>query len=471
MSRIYVLMKSAALVGCLAMGGHAVAAQATVGLMSGRNVTGEVVADNEETIQLRTEYGDLTFRKMDIKSLTYQGGAPNFGSAGGSSAGANPFGGSASTNVFGGAGATPAPVDTSSANPFAIPADGSTFNPFEATTGTITEEVSVAAPAGIDPPEVPQIWDAVLFDIREGSTARVKAGPGVAAETVAEDRNLQNGASIETASLPVRIVFKNGVDVARIAPGSLVRVVESGADRIDIDLQRGAVWMDLATTDSPQTVRVNTPIAWVQATGGGAFRVADALDHGIHVALIDGDVAVGSVSAQIDVNLKKNHMLLVRPDGAITPQTRLNRIVAQEYRGWDALAADWWEDMRTMIAETNPVGIEERVSVSELQEFLRKVGAAFGRFAEDTGHIPTNAEGFSVLVQNRGNWNEWAGPYWEGSLPPLDSWGRPMRYRVRSAMSDHMVGIVYSLGPDQIDNEGDPAADVTELVLYYQLEI
>ncbi len=475
--------------GALTLAGATAAEQATVGLTSGRSITGEVIHEDEESIQLRTEYGDLTFRLMDVQNVTRQGsGSFDFGSNafGGSPSGSsdpfgsttsstNPFGGAAAANPFG-AGASapigdpPASVPGSD-NPFAFPASGSAaFNPFAATTGELTEDISITIPAGISPPEVPQIWDAVLFDFREEGTASVRIESNAPVQTATSTTNLRQGAIIEVGELPMRVVFKNGEDIARIAPGSLIRIVESSVDSVVVDLERGAVWFDLISGGS-SSVTVNNPIAKVHASGVGAFRVADALDHGIHVALIDGDLEVASVAAQISVDLKKNSMLLVRPDGAVTPQARLNKIIAQEYRGWDSLAADWWEDMRTMIAETSPVEARGNVTVSELQSHLRKVGDAFVKFAQDTGHVPSTEEGFSILVQNRGNWDTWEGPYWEGSLPPLDCWGRPMRYKVRTARNDRSVGIVYSLGADQFDNNGDPAADVTELVLYYQLDL
>lgn len=646
-SRIQVPLKLLCAGLALAAAFPAAAEQATAVLMSGRSISGEVIGETERDIQIRTPYGDLTFRKMDLKDLqrngTFAGSSASagtfsdpsasafgaqpaggfgnnpfggaatadpfgsqpsggaFGSAapadpfgGGSAAPPDPFGGAASANPFGGAattnpfggppaasanpfgggtaappdpfgaaapadpfgdaassdpfgggppaattnpfgggtastnpfggGAAPAPSNpfggaaapspfggaassdpfggaassdpfggVASANPFggaaaASPSGGSQaapaasagipsasssepagFDPF-GTGGETAEYVSIASAPSLPAPPVPFSWDAVLFGLREGSSANVVAQPGEQPTAVVEPTNLRSGAIVDTDDLPVRVVFKNGKDVARIAPISRIRIVESSPESIVIELERGGLWLDLAADGTSRRVVVRTNTAMVEAAGGGSFRVADALDHGVHLAVVEGDVQVRSAGAQMTVRMEPNKMVIVRPDGAMTQQAPLNKVVAQEFKSWETLAADWWEDMRTMIAETNPVKAGDGVTVSGLQSYLKQVSKAFGDFAQDTGHVPTDLEGFSVLAQNSGNWERWRGPYWTGLLPPVDCWGRPMRYKLRAATSgSRAVGIVYSLGPDQRDNEGDPAADVSELILYHQL--
>jgi len=598
----------------------AFAEQATAVLASGRAISGDIISENDKEIQLRTPYGDLTFRKMDLKDLKRAGGtfgagsttpgfaspgagsafgaptgdpfgggaataspfggaasaggdpfggaatAPSgdpFGSApaggdpfgGAATAPADPFGGGASTNPFGaapapsafggapsgnpfGVGSAAAPPDpfggggasdspfggaaapapdpfgggVATANPFggapapnafggapssnpfggaaapdpfgaptvAAPAAPTTFDaPATSTTptfdpfgagGQAAEYVSLSSAPAAQAPPIPFSWDAVLFDFRPEGDATVVVQPGDPETVVTETANLRSGAVLGTGNLPTRLAFKNGRDLARVAPVSKIVIVESTPDSIVVDLRRGALWFDLSADSPARKVVVRTNNARIEATGGGAFRVADALDHGVHVAVVEGAVDVVSTGAQMAVRMQPNKMLLVRPDGAMTQQMALNKVVAQEYQSWDTLAADWWEDMRTMIAATNPVQVEKAINVGDLQKYLKNVTKAFGDFAQDTGHVPAESEGFSVLAQNAGSWDRWEGPYWTGVLPPVDCWGRPMRYKVRkSGDGGRTVGIVYSFGPDQIDNQGDPAADVAELVLYYQM--
>jgi hypothetical protein len=425
-----------------------VAAADSLVTLSGKRVEGDIIAETADTVTIRTkDYGDLRFRRLDIKEIRRSSG-PAAGSPFGSTSGANPFGGTG-TNPFG---APPADDSVSIAIPTPAP----------------TPEPMAPRPV-VARPTVPFSWDAVLFSIPAERLVSVSIQPDAPMQQVAEETTLRSGAEVMTTDSGARVVLKNGRDVVRVSPHSSIRLVESAPTQSIIELRRGSLWVEVG--DAPGNgVVVLTTNAELRSRGG-VFRVADALDRGYHVAVVEGSLSVTSRVAQARTILEAGQMLVVRPDGAITEPLALTRQVRREDVEWDSLDANWWfrMDRTAMPGEVDP--LSNLVSINDLQGYLRSIAEGFLRFAEDTGHVPTTDEAFSVLRQNTGQWSGWNGPYIKGLLPPLDSWGRPMRYLTRrTGQADNVVGIVYSTGEDNIDNQGDPSADVTEMILYYQIE-
>ncbi|MBX3729748.1 MAG: type II secretion system protein GspG [Candidatus Sumerlaeia bacterium] len=417
--------------------------------LSGKRVEGDIVAETADTVTIRTkDYGDLRFRRLDIKEIRRSSG-PGSGSPFGTTTGGNPFG-STGGNPFG------APPSTNGSVSVAIPTPAPTPEP-------MAQRPVVARP------NVPFAWDAVLYSIPAERLVSVSIQPDAPMQQVSEETSLRSGAELTTADSGARIVLKNGRDVVRVSPHSSIRLVESVPTQSVIELRRGSVWVEVAESSGNGVVLLTTNAEL--RSRGGVFRVADALDRGYHVAVVEGSLPVTSRVAQARTIIEAGQMLVVRPDGAITEPLALTRQVRREDVEWDSLEADWWfrMDRTAMPGEVDP--LSNLVSINDLQGYLRTIAEGFLRFAEDTGHVPSTEEAFSVLRQNTGQWNGWKGPYIKGLLPPLDSWGRPMRYLTRrTGQADNIVGIVYSTGEDNIDNQGDPSADVTEMVLYYQIE-
>ncbi len=462
--------------------------------VKGKRIEGDIISETDDDITLKTKYGDLRFSKLELKQIVRNNPPPrksfeSFGSA-------NPF--DESGNSGGGLGTNPlfSRQDQPTANPFKT--NDEPDNPFRPNAGSsvgniFTEDLTSTAPpsteyAGnqffdmsglegiekreITPPLVPFSWDAVLFDMGEGKAARVRLDSETSRfEEVTEDTTLRNGYIVQTLDSHARVVFKNGADMMRMAPETIIRVIESSPEKIVIDLVRGTIWFDLVSVPGNRQLFLQTNKVRVFSHYEAVFRASDALERGFQLGVISGNVEVDSKEVQMKLDVSPGHMVLVRPEGAMTPLLPADQNLTFENRAWDELPEGWWEDTSRFEIPFALYTDDTWLSMNDMPKLLGEVATAFMNFAADTGHVPTVEEAYTVLAQNTGEWENWAGPYVRGVLPPLDSWGRPLRYTVRSSQgSDRQVGIVYSVGEDNSDNGGSPSADVTEMVLYYQLE-
>ncbi|MBI5154470.1 FecR domain-containing protein [Candidatus Poribacteria bacterium] len=496
--------------------------------LAGKRVEGEIVYENESEIRLKTkEYGELRFRKRELKTVVRGRGTvdpaaaqpapgqPNPFGDGAAPAAPNPFGGpstdanpfaaavpaQAAPNPFGEAAAPGAPAATppsTSPNPFGVAAD----NPFApagvpADSGSGIQNVSAEIPRfrRIEEPALPEVpfgWDGVLFGIPEGGSVQVKQQSSDDSFTAAEaDTNLRAGGEVLTSEHKARVVLRGGKDIVRLPERTHIQLVELQDNSVTIELKRGAIWSEVAPRTGGGHFVVRTPNVTAGVTGT-VFRMSDGLDQGVSVAVLDGSVLVESLNAQIKTPVPSNFMVTVLPDGTHSPLMPLSERIRQEYEGWGnwaaesiaslggagmglggAAAAAIIEDTAAQNAQWSSEMATGNyyVSINKLGAYLKSVGDGFRGFAEDTSHVPTTEEGFTVLRNNSGNWEGWKGPYWDGSLPPLDSWGRPLRYRMKvSETSGNIFGVVYSLGEDNVDNQGSASGDITDMVLYYQLD-
>lgn len=445
--------------------------------LSGTEVRGTIVSEDADSVEIRTDdFGTLRFRKVNIDRIERRGAArsPQHQQGTGSR---DPFAMDQSDPF------------ASDFNPFDASSDS--FNPFDPAPGGPSRserlgatEVDDATSVGLDldelmqgpvgerphvpPPTVPGTWDAVLFSIPEDATVRVRAQPSeTTLRPVSAETTLRNGAEVATDDTFARIVLKDGVTVLRVAPRSAVRLVSSTESSSEIQVLRGSVWAEVSPTRSG-LLRVATGPMTLESRGG-VFRVMDAVDLGMHVAVTEGEATVASRHAQMTTTVKRGQMLFVIPNGAISAPVEISRAVRREDAQFDDLPAQWWLQTGRLHL-TGGVVQRQFVSLNELPGRVREVADAFIRYAEDTGHVPDAAEGFSVLRENIHGRDGWSGPYLEGPLPPLDSWGRPLRYTLRDAGGSNKVGIVYSKGENNIDNGGDPSADIPEMILYYQID-
>ena len=84
---------------------------------------------------------------------------------------------------------------------------------------------------------------------------------------------------------------------------------------------------------------------------------------------------------------------------------------------------------------------------------LAMFSSAIDQFRLDCGRYPTDAEGFSALLEAPAGVHGWHGPYLQ-KAPPLDTWGRPYVYHGNGRNGF----VVESLGADgRPGGEGDDA--------------
>jgi len=466
--------------------------------LDGKRIEGTITNVTEDEIKLNTKYGDLTFL---IKNLSDYGpktggaaapsnntGAGSTGGFGGnqpSSGSNNPFAPTQPTNnpfapnsgstgssgnTFGGSNSAP------SNNPFA-PNAGSTNNSSvfsQPVTPTANQPAEVQLSlSDLDPrpnievPSVPIAWDGVLFDIENVDELDINPPSNIrqSAENE-EDYYYYNNTLITTGNTKVRAALKNGRDMIRVNPRSQYVLRQASEELNLIELNRGSLWFDLKPVfDEDRRVVIQTQTTEVIAENGSVFRVSDALEQGIQISVISGQVEVLSRVAQVGRIVTSGDMVLVQPEGSIT-DLAINDITTQyENKGWETLDVDWFITRSRTSGESRTL-----ISRNELDGRLREVVSAFLNYTKDTGHIPTPTDGFSVLLENTADKSGWDGPYMTGVVPPIDCWGRPLRYTtVASDNSNLPIGVVYSLGADAFDNKGDSSADVTEMVLFFQV--
>jgi general secretion pathway protein G len=93
---------------------------------------------------------------------------------------------------------------------------------------------------------------------------------------------------------------------------------------------------------------------------------------------------------------------------------------------------------------------------------MESYATAIMAFRNDTGRLPTNSEGISVLLSNPTHIPGWAGPYLDGSrVGPIDPWGH--RY-VYQANFNGTGFVIVSLGPDGQLGTPDDLIDRINLV-------
>jgi len=420
-------------------------AQDYVMTLSDKRVDGKIIEENDDSITIQTEYGDLRFRKINLKQIYREGQASSSSSSGDS--GFNPFQNAAAFQ----------PNDS-------VEID---FGSLSSDSGG--EELGERPQVTL--PRVDFTENAVLFGLGETDNVRIRIArnANLTNRTGPENINLREGGVVETLDQAARVVLKNGSDSIRIGPRTAVLIDKSQTDDVRLQSSTGTVWVDLdqLLIGRQFTHKLNNVVI---TSNGGVFRVADGLEKGVHLAVVEGEVVVNPTNSQISLTVPEGEMLFVRPDGSITEPAPIRRVILEEDVKWDTLAADWWFQPERLELGTSADETTEIISLNELQGRLGDVSNAFLNFAADTKHIPSNEEAFSVLRQNTGGWANWNGPYYDGPLPPLDSWGRPLRYTTQNTgNSGREIGVVYSFGEDYNDNGGDASSDIVQLILFYQV--
>lgn len=100
-----------------------------------------------------------------------------------------------------------------------------------------------------------------------------------------------------------------------------------------------------------------------------------------------------------------------------------------------------------------------REAIAELW-IRQNTKTALIRYQIDCGRFPTTDEGLNALIQAPAEQSAWKGPYLEGARGPLDSWGRPYRYRSPAVKS--------SAHYDLWSEAGDVLSDKDDIVSWQQ---
>lgn len=485
--------------------------------VAGKKIEGTIVRETDDEVVLNTtDYGELSFRKVTLSSINRSSGAapapggaaapaPAPAPAGGAApagggnpfapkpAGGNPFnsGAAAPTNPPPASGGNPfAPKPAAGGNPFAPKAAAAapSNNPTAVSYSSAPGLPAVASPAepvkkvynpadlppapSVTLPKVPIAWQGVLFGIEDSAELRLTPeGNYRSSEESEKDLYFNGPLRLRTDNTKLMAVLKNGSDYLRMNPRSQIQVLESTTKLTTIELMNGGIWLSLPTLSEERSVVVQTQNAEITATDNVVFRIADALEQGVHVSVISGEVKVVSKSAQINRTIKSGEMFLIRPEGSVSDVISVDNNMLYEDKGWANLQLDWFQTESRTTMGVGMLDPRDLVNRNELTNLIRTVGQSFMSYTEDTGLVPTDSDGYSVLLENVHNAPGWKGPYLEGIVPPVDSWGRPLRYTTKNSQeSDRPIGIVYSLGEDGRDNTGNPSADITEMVLYYQIK-
>jgi general secretion pathway protein G len=100
------------------------------------------------------------------------------------------------------------------------------------------------------------------------------------------------------------------------------------------------------------------------------------------------------------------------------------------------------------------LGRQKYANIDATQISLRGAEQALKMYAVDhLGNMPSTAEGFSVLVQAKGNQDKrWRGPYLERM--PADAWGTELKYEFPGRKNPTGFDIS-SAGPDKVFGTGD----------------
>lgn len=93
-----------------------------------------------------------------------------------------------------------------------------------------------------------------------------------------------------------------------------------------------------------------------------------------------------------------------------------------------------------------------------VQASVRSLANAITSFYLDTGRLPTDAEGLSVLLAQPAGLRAWRGPYvalTHRTAGLRDPWGYTYRYQNTSAQTRRTTFRVYSVGPDGVAGTSD----------------
>jgi len=338
-----------------------------------------------------------------------------------------------------------------------------------------------------DLPAVRAGFDAVLFGMTAEQPVEIKSTDADWAPAGA-DSQLRTGSEVRTNETRTsRLVLRGKKDVIRLPEQSHIQIekMTDDSEEVVINLKRGSVYTEVTTRDKPDAFQIRTP-ELTAGVRGTRFRV-DATEGASAVSVFEGVVHVTATATGAYVTLKANEKAVVSLDGQIMDLLAVPVDEQEISAKWDQWAAETTGGgglvgvgpvgaLSQRIAEDNAqweATMQEHmrnVAESRYQDKLDEYAAAFMRYAAETGSIPTDAEGWSVLKFDPGK-PGWSGPYVEGAIPPLDPFKRPLKYVLTKNPAGRVFGRVYSMWEDGRDQGGvNATSDRVSLVKYFELE-
>jgi hypothetical protein len=421
----------------------------------------------------------------------FGGGAPaNTNPFGGGAPAADPFGGTttaASSDPFGGGYAQPAPR-----------ADFQPMTDYAAVRAEAeeakTQEVALALPKFVrneaELPEVQAGYDGMVFGMTKDFPVDVRLNAQSDWQTRAENTSLKVGSEIRTHKTPQsQLLLRGKRDQLYLPEQSHIELRELSADHeeVMVYLHSGAVFSNVSPRSEPDAYKVQTP-ELTAGVRGTFFKVARNMGVS-EVQVIEGVVQVTARKTGVYATLEKGEKVAVNADGQIMKLIASPVSRQQIFDQWDQWAEETALGSGSLAQGVSPIaGLSDQIAQdnarweNSMQEYmqtealnkyddtLRGFAKAFERFASDTGHIPETEEGWSLLIDEK--YPGWAGPYVENKqIPPMDPYGRPLRYRkLVSPSSGNVFGYVYSIWLDARDQGAEPGSDDKKaLIMYYDL--
>jgi hypothetical protein len=362
--------------------------------------------------------------------------------------------------------------------------------PTEAQPAEAVKRPTFARRERIPPPAVETGYDAVVYELSDARPVQIRESKDAAWANRATTTQLRVGNQVLTLEeSTARMVLRGKGDELRLPPKSHVEIEQLSPDsnEVSLFLHSGSVWTQVSARNQPDAFRVRTP-ELTAGVRGTIFRV-DAVAGASKVSVFEGVVHVTSTKTGVFVTLRKNEAAVVNADGQIM---ELLATPLDEQKILDA-----WEDWANTVtggtggvaAGFSPIGsLSAQIAQDNarweatMQEHMRNVaalryaekieeyGAAFMRFAGDTGVIPDSGAGAWSLLKFDTGLDGWNGPYVDGPIPPLDPWRNPLIYKRATTRTGRVIGRVYSMGEDRRDDGGENATrDILAIIRYFDL--
>ncbi len=287
------------------------------------------------------------------------------------------------------------------------------------------------------------------------------------------------------------MVLRGTNDEIRLPKQSHLAIEELSAnsEEVVLNLIAGSVWTKVQPRSVDDAFRVKTP-ELTAGVRGTTFRV-DRIAGASKVSVFEGTVHVTANKTNVSVTLKENESAVVNLQGQIMDKIAIPVDEAQIWQEWDQWAQETTVGSGSLAAGAGITAVDnlsQQVAQdnarweADMQQYMRNVAElkfqekldeyanAFMKFAEDTGYIPEDDEGWSMLKFDPGL-EGWNGPYVEGAVPPLDPWKRPLVYVKTKSRSNRVFGKVYSFWQDGRDQGGTNASvDKFSLIMYFRLD-
>ncbi len=433
-------------------------------LTNGEIIKGTIIKETSTLMMIRIPgYGTLHYDKEKIKKITYSDPSrqPTAQEAAPTEQGTPP----AKDEVM-----QPAPGQQIAEQITPVATPPPQISPVPPTSTPATHEITSG-------------YDAVLFGVVKDVKVRRSNGEWIEAR---DGTQLKANDEIITVEGKVKIKMRGRGEV-RLPPNShlVLRRVSPDGSEITIEIMGGTVWNNVTPGGGLVSYKIHTPDL-TAGVRGTLFKVELSPDLGSRVAVFEGIVETLSNATRETIELEKLEAVRVDKEGVMSAPAAVDPKERDEWDFWDQ-----WELEVHEIAVRFPIGgqvidnmarlhandmrryeqivdeTRERTLTNREEQNLQSVADAFTQFYLDTGVIPTEEQGFSVLVQNPGI-TGWNGPYYDGEMPPKDRWNRPLRYVIqKSRYSDNVAGKVVSTGPDGIFSQGHPATDDLAVFIHF----